>query len=319
MSNSLFHSLVAVTTASSVAIVLVGMLRKPLRYAVGARAAYWQWLVVPTSAVAVLLPAPLHPIRMISQSLPGPVSAAFSGAMVSVSAVGGSTGYLAAGITVWLLGAGAMLTWLARRQRAFVRSLGALTMDSDGVCRSRSVVAPLLLGAWRARVVVPADFEVRYSHEERILVLAHERAHLARPRRSDPMSLRPAGCVSLGSIHWCTGQSDDCDSTKNWPAMLWWWRGRRQQGRRRYTDALLKPNYANESSWLVPIGCHWQSTHPLKERVAMLKHPSPSLARRLGGIAFAVSALYCRAATPFGPPNPKCPCREVPQNSSRSI
>ena len=287
MSNSLFHSLVVVTAVSSVAIVFVGMLRKPLRYAVGARAAYWQWLAVPTSAVAVLLPAPLHPIRAISQSLPAPVSAAFSGAMVSVSTVGGSTGYLAmAGITVWLLGAAAMLTWLARRQRAFVRSLGALTMDADGVCRSRSVVAPLLVGAWRARVVVPADFEVRYSHEERILVLAHERAHLARHDAAINVFATGWLCLTWFNplMYWAVGrlrfdQELACDALVV---------ARSKTGRRRYADALLKTQLANESSWLVPVGCHWQSTHPLKERVAMLKHPSPGLARRLGGIAFTV-------------------------------
>jgi hypothetical protein len=52
---------------------------------------------------------------------------------------------------------------------------------------------------------------------------------------------------------------------------------------------LLKTQLANESAWRMPVGCHWQSTHPLKERVAMLKYPSPGRARRLSGIAVALA------------------------------
>jgi bla regulator protein blaR1 len=286
MGSSLVHSLLIVTAASSLAIVLVGMLRKPLRYAVGARAAYWQWLLVPASVFAVLLPAPLHSVRTISESVPGSVSAAFSSALVSVSAVGASPNYLVTGLAIWLLGIAAMLTWLVRRQRAFVRSLGELRTDPDGVCRSTSVVAPLLLGAWRARVVVPMDFEARYSPEERILVLAHERAHLA--RRDAAINVFAAGWLCLAwfnpLMYWALGrlrfdQELACDALVV---------GRSKTGRRRYADALLKTQLANESAWLAPVGCHWQSTHPLKERVAMLKYPSPGLARRFGGIAFTI-------------------------------
>jgi hypothetical protein len=55
-----------------------------------------------------------------------------------------------------------------------------------------------------------------------------------------------------------------------------------------YAKALLKTQLANESSRRMPAGCHWQSVHPLNERIAMLKYRSPGLARRVGGIAFAV-------------------------------
>jgi hypothetical protein len=45
-----------------------------------------------------------------------------------------------------------MLIWLVRRQHAFVRSLGNMKMDPDGIYRSDSIVAPLLLGAiWAAQ------------------------------------------------------------------------------------------------------------------------------------------------------------------------
>lgn len=286
MSSSLVHALVIVTVASSFAILFVGVLRKPLRRAVGARAAYWQWLLVPASMLAVLLPAPVHSVRVLADSLPHSVSTAYSAVMASVNASDVSNHYVPV-LAIWLLGASVMLTWLVRLQRAFVRSLGSMKPDRDGIYRSSSIVAPLLLGAWRARIVVPTDFEVRYSPEERTLVLAHERAHLV--RRDAAVNIFAIGWLCLvwfnPLMYWALGrlrfdQELACDALVV--------AGSKTQ-RRLYADALLKTQLANESAWAKPLGCHWQSSHPLKERVAMLKHPSPGFARRLGGIAFSVA------------------------------
>jgi beta-lactamase regulating signal transducer with metallopeptidase domain len=313
MSNSLAHSLLVVTLASSVAIVLVAVLRRPLRYAVGARAAYWQWLLVPASACAVLLPAPVDTVRMIPESLPGSVSAALSSAMVSVGAVGPSSNFVAASLAIWLLGTFLMLAWLVRRQRAFVRSLGTMAPDPDGIYRSSSTVAPLLLGAWRARIVVPTDFETRYGPEERTLVLAHERAHLVRRDAAINIFATVWLCLAWFNplMYWALGrlrfdQELACDALVV--------AGSKAQ-RRLYADALLKTQLANESAWRMPAGCHWQSTHPLKERVAMLKYPSPGLPRRLGGIAFIV-ALTVVGSYAVWAAQPEVP---VPGTSARVI
>jgi beta-lactamase regulating signal transducer with metallopeptidase domain len=286
MSVSLVHLLVIVTAASSMAVVLVGVLRKPLRCAIGARAAYWQWLLVPASVLAVLMPAPVHSVRTLTGSMPDSVSAAFSSAIVSVSAVGGSTSY-ATGVAIWLLGTLLMATWFVRRQRAFVRSLGKLTMDPDGIYRSSTVVAPLLVGAWRPRIVVPSDFESCYTPEERSLVVAHERAHLVRHDAAINVFVTSWLCLAWFNplMYWAMGrlrfdQELACD------AMVV---AGSKTGRRLYAGALLKTQLANESAWRMPVGCHWQSTHPLKERVAMLKYPSPGLARRLGGMGFTAA------------------------------
>jgi beta-lactamase regulating signal transducer with metallopeptidase domain len=283
----LLHSLINVTAASSMAVVLVGVLRKPLRLAVGARAAYWQWLLVPASVLAVLMPAPVRSVRMLTQSMPDSVSAAFSSAIVSVSEVGGSTSYVATGLAIWLLGTFLMATWLVRRQRRFVRFLGNMTMDPEGIHRSSTVVSPLLVGAWRPRIVVPSDFESRYSPEERALVLAHERAHLARHDAAINVFATGGLCLSWFNplMYWAMArlrfdQELACD------AMVV---AGSKTGRRLYADALLKTQLANESAWHMPVGCHWQSTHPLKERIAMLKYPSPGLVRRMGGMGFTVA------------------------------
>ena len=283
MGSSLLHSLVTATLISSVAIVIVAVLRKPLRYLVGVRAAYWQWLLLPASLLAVLVPVPVHSVRALAESLPHSVGAAYSAVWVSANAAGASNHSLLV-LVIWLLGALAMLTWLVRRQVSFIRSLGTLTQDSHGIYRSSSIVAPLLLGAWRPRIVVPNDFEERYSPEQRALMLAHERAHLVRGDAAINVFATVWLCLAWFNplMYWALGrlrfdQELACDAFVI---------GRSKAQKRVYADALLKTQLANESRWLKPLGCHWQSIHPLKERVAMLKNPSPGLVRRWGGIAF---------------------------------
>jgi hypothetical protein len=65
--------------------------------------------------------------------------------------------------------------------------------------------------------------------------------------------------------------------------------------RRRYADALLKTQLATDAAWRQPIGCHWQSVHPLKERISMLKRPLPGSTRRFIGLA-CIAALTAAAS-----------------------
>jgi bla regulator protein blaR1 len=214
------------------------------------------------------------------------VSTALSGVAI-VPTVDKSASYLAAALLIWAAGATAMLTLIVSRQRAFVRSLGTMTPDADGIRRSSAVVAPMLMGAWRPRIVVPLDFEARYGHEERQLMLAHEQAHLV---RHDVAVNTFAACLLClfwfnPLMYWALGrfrldQEIACDAL-----VL----ARSRTSPRRYAGALLKTQLATDSAWRMPIGCHWLSSHPLKERVAMLKQPPPGLSRRLIGITCALA------------------------------
>jgi len=286
MGASAIEALLGAAAASSAAILLVGLLRKPLRVAAGARAAYWLWLLVPGSAVAALLPAPSHALQMMSGALPSYMKAAVTSVAMTASTPGASAGLVPAALLVWLSGAGVMLTLMLGRQRTFVRSLGKMAPDPNGIRRSNSIVAPMLVGAWRPQVVVPVDFETRYSDEERRLVLAHERAH---QQRCD-ISINAFAAVWLclfwfnPLIYWAIGrlrldQELACD------ALVLALSGAPP---RRYAEALLKTQLATESVWRMPVGCYWQSAHPLKERVAMLSRPLPGFRRRIVGIVFAL-------------------------------
>jgi len=286
MEADLLRALTSTTLASSTAVLLVGLLRKPLRAAVGARAAYWLWLLVPAAVLASLLPAPSQILYASSFSLSDQVRSALSSIPVSAVMPDRPAALVTGGITVWAAGACCMFVLLLRRQRSFIRSLGTLLPDKNGFHRSAAVVAPMLVGGWKPRVVVPHDFEARYSPEERDLVLAHERAHLL--RRDVAVNALASGWLCLfwfnPLIYWAIGwirtdQELACDAV-----VL----AQRQDFRRCYANALLKTQLATQSGWRMPIGCPWHSNHTLKERILMLKRPLPGVFRHMVGIAVIV-------------------------------
>jgi bla regulator protein blaR1 len=282
-------TLVELIGAASVAILVVGALRIPLRYVAGAQAAYWLWLMVPASTIAALLPPPARLLGIPKAVEPGELSHAVTGAVVALTGTSAPMRYAALLAALWVAGAAIMIVLAAYRQRAFVRSLGSLTSLPDGTYRSTSVMEPMVVGMFRPRVILPADFEARYTREERALVLAHERAHV---RRGDSLTSAIAtGWLCLfwfnPLMYWAIGrlrldQELACDALAL---------ATTGAARRRYADALLKAQLAADSFRAVPAGCHWIARHPLKERVAVLKRPLPSTARRASGIALALTLI----------------------------
>jgi beta-lactamase regulating signal transducer with metallopeptidase domain len=198
-------------------------------------------------------------------------------------------------VAIWIAGVAAMFTVMAARQRRFARAICKAARDARGLYRSEDVFSPMLVGTWHSRILVPADFETRYSPEEQELVLAHEIAH----RRRLDVAINALASLALCvfwfnplmylALTWVRGDQElacDAEVLSN-----------RSDARRVYADLLLKTQLAAESKWLVPVGCHWQSVHPLKERILMLKRPLPGFSRRLAGISLA---LCLSSAAAFG-------------------
>lgn len=282
MTSDLMGALVEIAAAGTVAILVVALMRKPLRRVAGARVAYSLWMLVPLSAVVVALPAPSRSTDTEYE--------AFSAILLRVGevghalqdAVGTTEAYATTWLLGWALGCLALLALLIMRQRLFMRSLGRTTAIRDGVRRSANVRGPVLVGLCRPVIVLPAGFESLYSVEERAMVLAHEREHL---RRGD-LLVNALAMIWL-CLHWFNplaywavarikfDQDLACDA-----AVL----SKPTADRGRYAAALLKTQIASDSSCFAPIECHWQSSHPLKERITMLKNPLPSPARRLTGV-----------------------------------
>jgi len=271
------------TLVSTGAVLIVRLLRRPLQVTVGARTAYWVWILVPTTVLAVLLPAPSPMLASAQVDLPGQIRTAFSAATASES-MSYRAELVNLALVAWVVGLGTMCLSMLTRQRSFLRSLGTLTRDANGLYRSDTLLAPMLFGAWRPKIVVPTDFESRYSPEERELVLAHERAHESRRDVTINLVASFVLCVYwfnpliYRALAWLRiDQELACDAL-----VL----AQRRGARRRYADALLKAQVATESTLRQPIGCRWQSTHPLNERISMLKRPLPGRLRRLAGMAY---------------------------------
>ena len=282
MSVSPMFMIAELTVAASLAIFVVGLARKPLRRFAGAQVGYLLWLLVPASALVVSLPAPSQSLEAVSLTFPRLLLSALPSAMSSENFVYAGADYATLGVVVWAAGCVLMLVFMVSRQRAFMHSLRNVTAAEDGTFRSASVTGPVLVGIWRPRVVLPIDFETMYTPEERTFVLAHEEAH---KKRFDVLVNAIATvwlCLFWFNplMYWAIArlrfdQELACDAAVFVES---------DTGRRLYAEALLKTQLAGDSAWRMPVGCHWQSSHPLKERVAMLKHPSPGFLRRLSGV-----------------------------------
>jgi bla regulator protein blaR1 len=283
MSSAALHYLAILSWVTTLAVSLVVPTRGPLRGALGARAAYWLWLAVPASAVALLLPHPARSPGKATAIVPDVFGWVWArvDALVATIHVSGPVG--AAACAVWAVGAGAALACMVLRQLSFARSLGSLSLFPDGSWRSRTVAEPMLIGALRPRVLVPLDFEQRYTPEEREFVLAHERAHM---RRGDTV------VNALGAAWLCVFWFN--------PVMFWAMRLLRfdqdlacdasvlaaagKACRGRYAEALLKAQLAGQGPLLLPLACHWGSVHPLRRRIAALMRPVAGRLRHRIGI-----------------------------------
>ncbi|HVI58705.1 MAG TPA: TonB family protein [Luteimonas sp.] len=272
--------------ATSAALLLVLALRLPLRRAFGARIAYAAWALVPLALVAVTLPAPRSATALL-QAFPGlpmlrpavvvgtPVP--LDGAVAAASAPLFDLALLLA--FAWCLGAVLLALRFAAQQRHYLAALGDLRPRGDGTFAANIGQSPAVIGAWRPRIVLPADFEARYPADQASLVVAHEHAHV---RRGDVRANLLV--AALRCLHWFNpllhaaaarfriDQELACDAT-----VL----ARHPHARRAYADAMLNTQLAVPG---LPVGCHWQSSRSLKERILMLKKPQPGAWRRRTGV-----------------------------------
>jgi TonB family protein len=265
MHRELIALLIETTVASSVALVVVLLLRRPMRHTFGARAAYALWALLPVALIAVLLPAPVQPMTIVPAiAAAGPLQA------VSVADAVTALRWPLCLAMAWTLGASGMAALQLWQQRRFLRRLGPLRIHAHGLrVAAISRGLPAVTGVLRPRIVLPADFLARYDADERALVVAHERQHIARGDLPCNALVALLRCVYWFNplLHWAVAryrhdQELACDAR-----VL----ARHPRARRTYAQAMLKTQL---DQFALPVGCHWH-THPIKERIAMLKRPSP--------------------------------------------
>ena len=287
----LFDALARSTLAGSCALLAVLALRGVLRRQGGAQLAYAAWSLVPLVMLASLLPAPAPNMPVVRA-----ITRAFDASVAIALPASTPFGWHASALAVWCIGAVAMTAWLTLQQCAFRRRLGPLrrvdriTWVAAAGC---DVALPAVIGIWRTRIVLPADFSARHDERERALILAHEQAHLTRgDTRVNALA------AALRCLYWFNplmhgavarfrmDQELACDA-----AVI----ARFPGARRPYAEALLRAQLALPQP-AFPLHCPWPSAHPLKERIAMLRHPLPSRSHRAAGVlllaAFGIGATF---------------------------
>jgi len=301
MAGDLLTLLLKANLAIGAAVLLVLLLRRPVRRLFGARAAYGLWLIAPLAAAAALLPARTVIVRVPAPSVsaaavstaaattldqPAPMKASPAPASRPPAPTLDLNGPL---VAIWGLVALLALVVQAERQRRFVKSLGRLRDDGDLFHAERSGVGPAVIGALAPKVVLPADFAVRFTREEQALILAHERNHLSAGDAQINALTTALQClfwfnplVHLGANRLRVDQEIACDA-----AVL----TRFPVAGRQYGEAMLKTQLAPHAP---PLGCHWPASAntQLKERFVMLNQHRQGRARRLiGGGAVAALSL----------------------------
>jgi beta-lactamase regulating signal transducer with metallopeptidase domain len=287
------------------AIVVVFLLRRPLRASFGAPVAYALWLLVPVACLASLLPPrtyapppayvmPLQnpaaqnpaaqmpatmPMAQPAPRIPEQLTAHIAPPMISAKTASLDSAfpdYAALLFAVWTLGTVLMALYLARLQ---VRFHATMRLGEAG---------PAVLGFFRPRLVMPDTFEEQFTVAEQAAILAHERVHLARQdaRINALAALLRCLCwfnplIHLGAASMRIDQELACDATALAGAV----------SRRDYAKALLK---SQMMVTLLPLGCNWPgSQHPLIERIALLKRKRPGRARRIAGTGLILFVATC--------------------------
>lgn len=169
--------------AVSLLIAAVLLLRLPVARLFGARAAYALWL-------APLIRLVVPPLRSWPDGAPADVAQQVGGAMPDIAIItapAGSSSLLPLWLgAIWLGGAIAYLAVQLWRHHAFIaRALAdgrALEVDDlrYDVVSSPSVAGPMATGLIHPLILVPADFDSRFTPHQQRLALLHEQMHLRR-------------------------------------------------------------------------------------------------------------------------------------------
>ena len=244
----------------TVALLACLFLRRPLRAWLGATAAYAIWASAPLAVVAAALPG--RPTSAALLKLPAPVAMP-----LPLTMHGGEYGCTQFLLAAWLAGASVMAVVLWWRQQRFVRSMGPLhAFDNVLWIATHDVGLPAALGIWRPRIVVPMDFNARYTAGERALILTHERLHLRRGDLHANLLAALLLCIAwfnpLMHLAWRAFRLDQelaCDA-----AVL----ARYPSKRGSYATTMLKCQLGR--GW-TPLACHWMSSHPLTQRIWMAR------------------------------------------------
>jgi beta-lactamase regulating signal transducer with metallopeptidase domain len=264
--------IIRMNLVASLAILAVILVRPVVRRVYGAEIAYALWIIPLAAAGATLVPT-----RVVTGPMEPPDLVAPGMAIILLG--------------VWLAGVIVLASRIALLQARFLR-----------LARSGKA-GPAVVGVFMPRLLMPPD-DGAYSQEERALVKAHEREHIARGDHKANAFLALAQCLAWFNplVHLAVhlarlDQELACDA-----AVI----GSRGSARAAYARALLKTQMSGEP---LPLGASWspQAAHPLELRVALLAQPT-RVDVMTGQVLVAVTAfVVALAAWTVQPPITRAP------------
>lgn len=297
MSAALSGWAIEALIASTVLMIAVLLVRKPVRRLFGPQVAYALWAL---PALRLVLPPMPQGWREIATpiSRAGETIAVYVIEPAGTAAVASAPQYpsydlpsfgLIAG-ALWAFGATAFLVWhFVQHSRFCARMLGTAERleDQQGVrvIASPAAPGPLAFGVIRRYVAFPRDFDDRYDSDERALALAHELGH---HQRGDLIA-NWAALVVL-ALHWFnpvawrafrTFRADQ--ELANDARVL---AGRSAVDRHIYVCAIVKAAHGGA----VSAACHLHTITDLKGRLRMLT-TSRTSRRRLAAGTVSVGLL----------------------------
>jgi beta-lactamase regulating signal transducer with metallopeptidase domain len=315
--------LVDTLIATSGLMLLVLLVREPVRRQFGAAAAYALWLI---PAARIAMPPMTQTVeRMVAVAEPGPAAplalASLAPAASDPSLVEPLVGWPTLLLAIW--GAGAIL-FLAfgllryRRQRraALDGAVQLARLGSIRLVRSEVVRGPIAFGILDRVIAVPHDFEQRFDEAQRRLALDHELSH----HRSGDLFVNHLAFVLLGlfwfnPLAWLAHAAFRFDQEAACDARVLDRAG--PSDRRAYGHAIAKAASGRTLLFASALDHH----HNLHRRLSsMLTNPTP--ARRMAGklvivgalaIALPLTATWATryvdvaAPTPPVPPTPAVP------------
>jgi beta-lactamase regulating signal transducer with metallopeptidase domain len=208
--------------AFTASVLVVAVLRQPCRHLFGTERAFQLWLLPPLAMLASQLP---HVATASTATLPSLVYMVTSvaGVLPVHDATADRLDWRGGIVLLWLTGVVLSLLRACIAQLRYRRRLRDATPVRGlrirwPVLRASSTnIGPALVGAWRNRIVLPADFERRYDAAEQALILVHEATH----------AHRRDGCWCLfaqvtAAIFWfhplAGGHWRRCATTRSWLA-----------------------------------------------------------------------------------------------------
>jgi bla regulator protein BlaR1 len=283
---------------ASLLMLVVLAARRPFAALFGAGPAYALWLL--PALRLVMPPMPSFAPDLPAFAPPETLVVWVGDAAAPLPPDGGPGQWVPLLLATWALGAAAFLLWQTVSYRRFLAEMRLTERSLGAHCglplvESGAVQGPVALGLIHRRIVVPADFDTRYTLEEQRLALDHERIH---HRRGDiwwnHLGLIVLALNWFNPVAWLAFRAFRIDQELACDAAVA--AGATPEVRHDYARALIK----SASRPGLIAACPLNHADQLKRRLKMMKTHKVSRLRLFGGAAAV--ALLAGAGLALGSP-----------------